>query len=72
VSPLPPPGAPIKSTIIGVAPDGVTSVSAITTDGRKVTGAVEGGMFKIAGTDLGTLSFGRADARTLTAMAPVR
>lgn len=58
-SPLPPPGAPVKSTIIGVVPDGVVSLAAETTGGRKVAGAVSGGMFKIAGTNLGTLSFGR-------------
>jgi hypothetical protein len=54
-SPMPPPGTPVKSTIIGVAPAGVTKVSAQSAAG--VQKATAGDMYKIAGSDITALSF---------------
>jgi hypothetical protein len=56
-SPLPPVGTPVTSTIYGVRPPGITSVTATTSSGSVVTGALSPFMYSIQGTDLQTLHF---------------
>jgi hypothetical protein len=56
-SPLPPVGTPVTSTIYGVRPPGITSVTATTSSGSVVTGALSPFMYAIQGVDLKALHF---------------
>jgi hypothetical protein len=58
-SPLPAAGAPVPATVVGVAPQGVTAVTASTESGASVTGAVKDGMFGVAATDVTALRLHR-------------
>ncbi|WP_324903935.1 hypothetical protein [Baekduia sp.] len=51
-SPLPPAGVPMPSRVVGVAPRGITGVTASTRSGQTITGAVRDGMFAISGADM--------------------
>jgi len=54
-SPMPPPGAPVESTVYGVAPAGIDTVQATTLSGEKVQGEVANGIYTVRGTDLASL-----------------
>lgn len=56
-NPLPPAGTPVSSTIYGVRPPGITSVTATTSSGAGVTGALSPFMYSIQGVGLQTLHF---------------
>jgi hypothetical protein len=56
-SPLPPVGTPVSSTIYGVRPPGITSVTATTSSGSVVAGALSPFMYSIEGADLQALHF---------------
>jgi hypothetical protein len=56
-SPLPPVGTPVTSTIYGVRPPGITSVTATTSSGSVVAGALSPFMYSIQGVGLQTLHF---------------
>lgn len=55
---VPPPGDPVPSTIIGVAPDGISSVTATTLDGKTIAGEVRDGMYSVSGTDIAWVNLG--------------
>jgi hypothetical protein len=58
VSPLPPPGQTVKSTIVAVAAAGVTSITAPSSDGADVKAQpTADGSFTLAGADLQWLTF---------------
>lgn len=59
LNPLPPTGDPVPATIVGVAPEGVTAISATTASGAPATGAVKNGMFSLAATDITALHLHR-------------
>lgn len=67
-SPMPPPGAPIESTVYGVAPAGVDTVQATTLTGEKVKGEVANGIYTVRGTDLASVDL-RSSAASGTATA---
>jgi hypothetical protein len=59
-TPLPPQGVPVESTFVGIVPDSVTSVRAVTNDGGESAQPAANGMFKIAATDVQELSLSTA------------
>lgn len=62
-TPMPPPGAPVESTVYGVAPAGVDSVQATTLRGEKVRGRVANGIYTVRGTDMARLDLRGHDQR---------
>jgi hypothetical protein len=57
---VPPPGQPVPSTIIGVAPSGITGITVDTTSGVPATGLVSGGMYSVSASDITLLHLLRA------------
>jgi hypothetical protein len=62
LAPVPPPGSPVPSTIVGVAPEGIVGVSAVTLSGDTPSGSVAHGLFAIRGTDITGLQLLRGPA----------
>jgi hypothetical protein len=56
LQPVPPAGQPVPSTIVGVAPDGVTGVVAKQQSGQEVVGVVSKGLFVVSGVDVSTVA----------------
>lgn len=67
-TPLPPPGVPVDSTFVGIVPDSVATVRAVTKDGTESSAPAANGMFKIAATDVQELSLSTATGTSSVAV----
>jgi hypothetical protein len=66
-SPLPPPGTPAKSVVVGLAPSGVTDVAASSGSSAKFG---DSGLYRIAGTGLDRIAMERPAATPLAVALP--